>query len=80
MAFDGKAYYEANRERLRAYGKAYYQAHKEELRRKRLARLEKKTLEKKRKSREYYLAHREEIRAKQWLYYHSYLSKEARGK
>ena len=38
--------------------------------------------EKKRRAylRAYYLAHREDIRARQWVYYHKYLSKEARGK
>ena len=60
----------------------YYLAHKDEIKAKRLMKEEGADAEKKRRAylRAYYLAHREDIRARQWVYYHKYLSKEARGK
>ena len=77
-----KAYYQAHKAETAKRNRAYYLAHKDEIKAKRLRKEDGEDAEEKRRAylRAYYLAHREEIRARQWVYYHTYLSKEARGK
>lgn len=77
-----RAYYLAHKEEAAKRNRAYYLAHKDEIKAKRLMKEEGADAEKKRRAylRAYYLDHRDDIRARQWVYYHTYLSKEARGK
>lgn len=77
-----KAYYQAHKAEIAKRNRAYYLAHKGEIKAKRLMKEDGADAEEKRRDylRAYYLAHREEIRARQWVYYHTYLSKEAREK
>lgn len=77
-----RAYYLAHKAETAKRNREYYLAHKEEIKAKRLLKEEGADAEEKRRAylRAYYIAHREAIRARQWVYYHTYLSKEARGK
>ena len=77
-----RAYYLAHKAEAAKRNREYYLAHKDEIKAKRLRKVEGADAEEKRRAylRAYYLAHREEIRARQWIYYHTYLSKEAREK
>ena len=77
-----RAYYLAHKAEASQRNRECYLAHKDEIKAKRLRKVEGADAEEKRSAymRAYYLAHREDIRARQWIYYHTYLSKEARGK
>lgn len=76
-----RAYYLAHKEKAAKRNREYYLAHKDEIKTKRLRKEDGSEAEEKRRAylRAYYLAHRDDIRARQWVYYHKYLSKEARG-
>lgn len=77
-----KAYYLAHKAEAAKRNREYYLAHKDEIKAKRLRKEEGAEANEKRRAylRDYYLAHRDDIRARQWVYYHTYLSKEARRK
>ena len=77
-----RAYYQAHKAEAAKRNREYYLAHKDEIKAKRLMKEEGAETEEKRRAylRAYYISHRKEIRARQWVYYHTYLSKEAREK